>query len=201
MPTRFHYTPTASTAYGLTPAEILMATDEELNQLLSVKHIAPYRKGGLGMQGKGYGKRIREFKDGLKGRKWGEDVWVPAGHPGHPHAHGGQVHGQGQGDGRRRDQGWGQKGGAIAGAGAGGAGEKKKRMGKNERKRKAAAEDEAGNGNGDGAGKQGNAPSVPSHGANGASTPATGQAEGNGEESGEAKKKRRKKRKSAAVDE
>lgn len=44
MPTRFKYTPVQPQSFALTPAEILMATDAELNQYLSVKKYAPYRK-------------------------------------------------------------------------------------------------------------------------------------------------------------
>lgn len=46
MPTRFKYTPVQPQSFALTPAEILMATDQELNQYLSVKKYAPYRKDG-----------------------------------------------------------------------------------------------------------------------------------------------------------
>jgi protein KRI1 len=44
MPTRFKYTPVQPQSFALTPVEILMATDTELNQYLSVKKYAPYRK-------------------------------------------------------------------------------------------------------------------------------------------------------------
>ena len=43
MPTRFHYTSTAPENYGLTPAEILLATDAELNSYVGLKKLAPYR--------------------------------------------------------------------------------------------------------------------------------------------------------------
>ena len=119
MPTRFHYTQTAPTAFGLTAAEILMATDEELNTLMSVKHIAPYRKGGLGIQGKGLGKRVKDLKSSLEGRKWGEESW-------------GSKSGSASAA-RAQDAGYAQRNGGAEGEG------KKKRMGKNERKRKAAA--------------------------------------------------------------
>jgi protein KRI1 len=65
--TRFKYTKSAPVSYGLTPAEILMATDEELNALISVKHYAPYRRGGLGLQGRGFGRRLR-LKDRVGSR-------------------------------------------------------------------------------------------------------------------------------------
>jgi protein KRI1 len=72
--TRFKYTKSAPVSYGLTPAEILMATDEELNALISVKHYAPYRRGGLGLQGRGFGRRLRDLKDRVGSRKWGDDM-------------------------------------------------------------------------------------------------------------------------------
>lgn len=50
--------------YGLTPAEILVATDAELNQYIGVKKYAPYRKGGTWDQSRG--ERLKELKDKLK---------------------------------------------------------------------------------------------------------------------------------------
>lgn len=44
MPTRFKYIPVQPQNFALTPAEILMATDQELNEYVSVKKYAPYRK-------------------------------------------------------------------------------------------------------------------------------------------------------------
>ena len=43
LPTRFKYVPVQPTDYSLTPAEVLMATDKELNEYMSVKKYAPYR--------------------------------------------------------------------------------------------------------------------------------------------------------------
>ncbi|KAF4598798.1 hypothetical protein EYR38_007206 [Pleurotus pulmonarius] len=45
LPTRFKYTPIQPEAFALTPAEILMATDAELNEFMSIKKYAPYRTG------------------------------------------------------------------------------------------------------------------------------------------------------------
>jgi protein KRI1 len=73
LPTRFHYTKTAPQAYGLTPAEILLATDAELNAFLGVKQYAAFRPdGGAGAGRVGRDKRLWELKKKLKGRKWGE---------------------------------------------------------------------------------------------------------------------------------
>ncbi|KAF5385845.1 hypothetical protein D9615_002328 [Tricholomella constricta] len=44
MPTRFKYVPVQPQNFALTPAEILMATDQELNEYMGVKKYAPYRK-------------------------------------------------------------------------------------------------------------------------------------------------------------
>ncbi|KAG6861693.1 hypothetical protein C0995_013262 [Termitomyces sp. Mi166 len=44
LPTRFKYTPVQSDNFALTPVEILMATDQELNEYMSIKKIAPYRQ-------------------------------------------------------------------------------------------------------------------------------------------------------------
>ena len=46
MPTRFHYTSVAAERYGLAPAEILLATDAELNSYVGLKKMAPYRADG-----------------------------------------------------------------------------------------------------------------------------------------------------------
>ena len=44
MPTRFRYTPVKPEAFALTPVEILLATDQELNEYVSIKKYAPYRR-------------------------------------------------------------------------------------------------------------------------------------------------------------
>ncbi|WVQ74342.1 hypothetical protein IAR50_003941 [Cryptococcus sp. DSM 104548] len=78
MPTKFKYTQAPSASFGLTPAEILLATDEELNQIVGMKSIAPYKKGGIGMAGKGLGQRVRQLKEQLKERRWGEEPGMPS---------------------------------------------------------------------------------------------------------------------------
>jgi protein KRI1 len=47
------------TTYGLTPAEILVATDAELNEFMGVKKIAPYRK----KEARWDGQRSERLKD------------------------------------------------------------------------------------------------------------------------------------------
>ena len=170
MPTRFKYTRTAPLDLGLTPAEILLASDTELNALAGVKHIATYRRGGMGRAGFGLGKRVGELKNELKGRRWGEE--------GDMNGLGGRGHGGGGGSGangitvKRR--------GESSAGGDGTQARKTKRLGKKQRERaKAAAEaggaDVANVGNGGGAG---------------------GVEEGDGGGGGGGEKKRRKKKKS-----
>ncbi len=69
MPTRFQYAKVDSQTFGLTPAEILMATDAELNSYMGIKKYAPYRKEGKGRTWDGQrGARLKELKDTLKER-------------------------------------------------------------------------------------------------------------------------------------
>jgi protein KRI1 len=126
MPTRFKYTRSKPTAFGLTPAEILLATDKELDAIAGLRHIAPYRKQGLGMQGRGISKRIYDLKQTLKNRKWGEEM--EADEDGKPRT-------------MSRDAGWGGKRKANGDdkEGEGESTRKKKRLGKNQRKREREA--------------------------------------------------------------
>jgi protein KRI1 len=72
--TRFKYVKSAPVSFGLTPYEILMATDAELNEIASVKFLAPYRRGGLGTAGRGLGQRVRSLKAKIADRKWGDEM-------------------------------------------------------------------------------------------------------------------------------
>lgn len=65
MPTRFKYTTATPQTFALTPAEILMATDKELNQYVSVKRYAPYRAEKWDHN---RGERLVEFREKLKER-------------------------------------------------------------------------------------------------------------------------------------
>ncbi|KAI8604609.1 KRI1-like family C-terminal-domain-containing protein [Dissophora ornata] len=44
LPTRFKYHKVKSSAFGLTPVEILLADDKDLNEFVSLKKFAPYRR-------------------------------------------------------------------------------------------------------------------------------------------------------------
>ncbi|KAG1824420.1 KRI1-like family C-terminal-domain-containing protein [Suillus subaureus] len=65
MPTRFKYTTTTPQTFALTPTEILMATDKDLNQYVSVKRYAPYRAEKWDHN---RGERLQEFREKMKQR-------------------------------------------------------------------------------------------------------------------------------------
>lgn len=111
--------------YGLSPVEILLATDAELNEVLGLKHYAPYRHGsGVGAAGRGMGKRLGELKSKLSKRKWGEEIEV-------------DKKGFGKDDDRPRDSGYKSRenNGFAKDSDAVPSGPPKKRAGKKERQR------------------------------------------------------------------
>jgi protein KRI1 len=129
MPTRFKYAKTLPVSFGLTPAEILLATEAELNSIVSMKHLAPYRSPhNLGAAGRGLNKRVQELKQKLAQRRWGEEYQ------------------EDDSTARDKDAGWkGKVRTNSAQQGADGqAGTKKKRMGKKERMKAAKREAEGG---------------------------------------------------------
>jgi protein KRI1 len=73
MPTRFNYIPVPATSFSLTPAEILLADDTDLNEYVGLKKLAPYRKE---KKGKGWdakrGEKLKALRDSLRerGRVW-----------------------------------------------------------------------------------------------------------------------------------
>ncbi|KAJ9099775.1 hypothetical protein QFC21_003773 [Naganishia friedmannii] len=125
LPTRFKYMKAAPNTYGLSPVEILLATDAELNDFLTVKHYAPYRHGsGVGAAGRGMGKRLGELKSKLATRRWGEEIEVDA-----------KGFGKDSDKARSRDSGWNKNGGSAKDGESAPSGPPKKRMGKKERQR------------------------------------------------------------------
>lgn len=72
MATRFKYAKVAASSFALTPSEILLATDTELNSYISLRKMAPYRH-DEDKKGKSK-KRLKELRDSIKDRKWGVDV-------------------------------------------------------------------------------------------------------------------------------
>ncbi|KAF7362375.1 Kri1-C domain-containing protein [Mycena venus] len=74
LPTRFHYTSVAPQKFGLSPVEILLAKDSELNEYMSVKKYAPYRADNKAGWDKNRNERLRELKGKVKERMGGADV-------------------------------------------------------------------------------------------------------------------------------
>ena len=69
MPTRFQYTAVPPDHFSLTPAEILMATDAELNQYMSIKRMAPYKNKAA--RDKDRAAKMKALKETINGRTWG----------------------------------------------------------------------------------------------------------------------------------
>ena len=67
MPTRFRYTTTPKISYGLTPTEILLADEKDLNEYVGVKKLAPYRKQRDTWDAK-RNERLHEFQKKVSGR-------------------------------------------------------------------------------------------------------------------------------------
>ena len=78
MPTRFRYNTAAQSSFGLTPTQILLADDKDLNEYVGLKKLAPYRKQRDTWDAK-RGERLREFKIKLSGRASGAGVDVNEG--------------------------------------------------------------------------------------------------------------------------
>ncbi|PFH51649.1 hypothetical protein AMATHDRAFT_74825 [Amanita thiersii Skay4041] len=72
LPTRFKYIPVKPESFALSPVEILMATDEELNQYMGIKKYAPYRQGGT--WDKHRNDKLRELKQILAARSGNPDL-------------------------------------------------------------------------------------------------------------------------------
>ncbi|KAJ7188861.1 Krr1-domain-containing protein [Mycena filopes] len=76
MPTRFHYASVAPQTFALTPVEILLAKDSELNEYMSVKKYAPYRADNKAGWDHTRVERLREFKGKVKERMGGIGIHV-----------------------------------------------------------------------------------------------------------------------------
>jgi protein KRI1 len=159
--TRFHYAKVQPQSFSLSAEEILLATDSELNAFMSLKKLAPYRQDSpqwLKKEHEKQRKKVKELREVLKKRKWGEEVdeeaaerelekrkerkrrYKEGGAPADGEEGGKQKK---QKRARTEDSGWAGSGAVGVGEGAGeGQGEPKKakkRAGKSERKRLAAA--------------------------------------------------------------
>ncbi|KDN51354.1 Krr1-domain-containing protein [Tilletiaria anomala UBC 951] len=127
LPTRFKYVQVPKSNYGLSPVEILLADDNQLNNVVGIKQIQPYRRGSK--RPADLGRRLREFR---------KDFNTGLGPSGS--AHGRHTHGQGS---EHRAQQHAGKSGDGQEQG------KTKRAGKKERQKLKRA------GDGDGAGGEG----------------------------------------------
>ncbi|SCZ90494.1 BZ3500_MvSof-1268-A1-R1_Chr1-3g02023 [Microbotryum saponariae] len=115
--TRFKYAKVEPTGYNLTAEEILLATDAELNQFMSLKKLAPYRRSDEEkVKASKQKKRLKELRDSIKARKWGDELPADGDEP--P---------------RKRKKYSQETGGSTSKEGGA---PKKKRAGKSERKRK-----------------------------------------------------------------
>lgn len=119
MPTRFRYTKVAASSYALTPAEILLATDAELNSYMSLRKMAPYRSDGGDLEKPKGKKKLKELRDAVKQREWGVEIDEEA-----------------EAERREKKERWRKEGkGEVAAVKS----ESAKRLGKKERKRRALA--------------------------------------------------------------
>ncbi|GAA5980013.1 hypothetical protein JCM10908_001498 [Rhodotorula pacifica] len=77
LKTRFHYAKVPAESFNLTPEEILLATDAELNSFMSLKKLAPYRHDSAAYRSKQaqkQRKKLKELRDMIRNRKWGDEV-------------------------------------------------------------------------------------------------------------------------------
>ncbi|PVF96620.1 Krr1-domain-containing protein [Serendipita vermifera] len=114
LATRFKYTTVPANSYALDPVEILMASDKELNEYMSIKRIAPYKNKAY--WDKERNEKLKEFKNRIGSRTW-DGVPIAKLVQGRQRQRTGGVNGDGLVDGK-----------------------KKKRMGKKERNKFKAAE-------------------------------------------------------------
>ncbi|GAA5949086.1 hypothetical protein JCM21900_004854 [Sporobolomyces salmonicolor] len=133
--TRFRYAKVAPSSYNLTPEEILLATDAELNAFMSLKKLAPYRQGDADAHAAKQKKKLQELRAVLRNRKWGEEVDEEKAQAELERRKERKRKWKSEGEGKDKVK---DASGGTEGGGAGGAGEreaKKRRAGKSERKR------------------------------------------------------------------
>lgn len=68
LPTRFKYVNVPASSYALDPVEILLASDKELNEYMSIKRLAPYKN--KQHWDKDRNTKLKELKQKLASRTW-----------------------------------------------------------------------------------------------------------------------------------
>ena len=66
-PTRFKYASVPKDTYGLSAVDILMADDADLNNVVGLKHMQPYRRGPT--RPANLKKRLKRFRDDMDARE------------------------------------------------------------------------------------------------------------------------------------
>jgi protein KRI1 len=130
MATRFRYTKVPADYFDLTPAEILMATDAELNSYIGPRKLMPYRPDRERIKVVGRKRKLKELRKALASRKWGKED---------------EATDWRRGTGKRKFQEGSEHNGYQRGSGgADGEPSKKKRKGRKERLREREATEDAG---------------------------------------------------------
>ncbi|EPQ26688.1 uncharacterized protein PFL1_05667 [Pseudozyma flocculosa PF-1] len=93
LPTRFKYTQVPRSDFGLSPVEILLADDAQLNNVVGLKALQPYRKGKA--RPIDLGRRLHNFRNELKGRDGASKAGGKKGKAGGGDAQGDEGDGQG----------------------------------------------------------------------------------------------------------
>ena len=75
LPTRFRYAQVQSSSFGLSPVEILLANDADLNQYVGIKKYAPYRDKKQEGWDRNRNVRLQDLKEKIKGRRWGNKTY------------------------------------------------------------------------------------------------------------------------------
>lgn len=68
LPTRFKYTPVLPQSYGMNPVEILLADDADLNEVVGLKALAPYRRDKGRQWDQMRGEKLQQFRKKLQTR-------------------------------------------------------------------------------------------------------------------------------------
>ncbi|CAH7688086.1 KRI1-like family-domain-containing protein [Phakopsora pachyrhizi] len=79
LPTRFKYAKVEANDI-MTPSEIFLATDAELNEVIGLKKLAPYRN-KPDAKAANRKKKLKQLREKLKGREWGNSITTKENQP------------------------------------------------------------------------------------------------------------------------